>query len=577
MKKIAAFIAMMLFTAISYSREIPLDKAYELAETFFGINAETKDGGYYLKLLWDGKGLSTKTNVENPAFYVFGKTSGKGFVIISGDDALRPVLAWSDDTEFRVDDIPENSLWWYESVSAQVAQLRKSSAAPYVCKSLEDNTEFLIPTAAWDQKQPYNDECPLSNTGVRTVTGCVATAMAIVMHQRQWPDAGVGTVPEYETSGGIKVSERVLGKYDWANLPFTDAKSSRWTTTQESDIARIMADCGAAVKANYRYPETSANEARAVNVFIDHMKYDKSVHMDWRGYYSDKEWSDLLKSELHSNGSIFYTANNDKGGHAFVIDGYSTAGLFHVNWGWGGSYNAYYSLDNMNSDMSSPYNYSHDMIAGMKPDEGGKFTEKILLYTTSIMQGLTVISRNPENDIPINISVGGFWNKGQESYTGKFRVGVFDREMNLIKELWITEIENLSPSAYIHYDDIQIDVDDVDFGYRLAAQFYNNNTGEWEKVRASYEYNGISDILLADEYSIEDSTIFAYNEADDMIIISTKEGVTVSCNFSGKDIPLKNISPTEYHIDASSLKDGVHVLHLEKDKEMVEVEFVTGG
>ena len=171
MKKIAAFIAMMLFTAISYSREIPPEMAHELAKTFFGINTETKEIGSSLKLLWDGKGLKTKTDVDSPAFYVFGKTSGKGFVIISGEDAMRPILAWSDDTEFSADDIPENSLWWYESVSAQVDQLRKSSAAPYICKSLEDKTEFLIPTAAWDQKEPYNDDCPLSSSGVRTVTG----------------------------------------------------------------------------------------------------------------------------------------------------------------------------------------------------------------------------------------------------------------------------------------------------------------------------------------------------------------------------------------------------------------------
>ena len=37
------------------------------------------------------------------------------------------------------------------------------------------------------------------------------------------------------------------------------------------------------------------------------------------------------------------------------------------------------------------------------------------------------------------------------------------------------------------------------------------------------------------------------------------------------------VSAGEYHIDASVLDDGVHVLHLEKGEEKVEFEFVTGG
>ena len=400
--------------------------------------------------------------------------------------------------------------------------------------------------------------------------------MAIVMHQRQWPDAGVGVFPEYTTRNGVKVKGRIPGKYNWKSLPLSDAASSGWPANLNDDIARIMADCGTSIQANYGYPETSASEVTAADVFVNHMKYDKSVHMDWKGYYTDDEWADLLKSELHTNGAILYTADNDKAGHAFVIDGYSSEGLFHVNWGWNGAANAYYSLDNMNGDPKNPYNYDHVIIAGLKPDEGGQSIERILFYSSEEFPGVIVESRNSESGVPTMVSLGGFWNKGSESYTGKFRFGVFDREMNLVEQLWITDIEGLRPSFKVVYEDVPVEITDVDFGYSLVAQFYNNVTKEWEKVRASSEYDGVTEILLADEYSIEESTVFAYSEADDAILITTKDGVAVSCGTAaGKNVPIKEVSPNEYRINVAPLGAEVYVLRLEKGKEVVEVEFVT--
>ena len=58
-------------------------------------------------------------------------------------------------------------------------------------------------TAKWDQLSPYNKFCPMINN-VRTVTGCVATAMAILMRYHQWPDAGTGTLPAYTYTANIR-------------------------------------------------------------------------------------------------------------------------------------------------------------------------------------------------------------------------------------------------------------------------------------------------------------------------------------------------------------------------------------
>ncbi len=48
-----------------------------------------------------------------------------------------------------------------------------------------------------------------------------------------------------------------------------------------------------------------------------------------------------------------YSDVNWGGGHAFVCDGYRDDGCFHINWGWGGWCDGYFSLDVLNPDDHS--------------------------------------------------------------------------------------------------------------------------------------------------------------------------------------------------------------------------------
>ena len=584
MKRYLLLIVLVLMEVVSYSKEVPLERASEQALQFFGCQVKSTDA---VRLLWDGIGSDTKSVSEAPAFYVFGPAEGPGFVIISGEDSLPPVLAWSDKNDFSSDDIPDNALWWFEYISSLVSSARRTAAAPSYASIDKDDVVLLIETASWDQKEPYNNQCPMYEPmNKRSVTGCVATAMAIIMRDRQWPDAGVGIIPAYETTLGVTVSERKLGEpYDWENLTLSHAVSSSWSLEQEERVARVMADCGAAIQAKYRYPETTASEYMAVQAMIEYMKYDPGAYLVQKAYYNDDEWCKLLKSQLSINGPVLYTANNAKGGHAFIIDGYTVNDAFHVNWGWGGSCNGYFLLSGMKpSDSDSPYNEDHDMVLDLVPFKGGNPREVILFYSTMVddtyLSGLTVEETDPVSGLPSLITLGGFWNKGSMPYSGKFRLGVFDREYNLIKDLWSHEIKDfqLDPSSWVYFEDIPIEIGEIDFGYRLVAQFYNNGSGEWEKVRASSDYDGISEILLADEYSLEESTSVSYHADEDVVIISVKDGVTVRCvDENGQEVKLNTEQDGMYKIYASELGDGVYTVSLSKGSEFAEVEFVTGG
>ena len=581
-KKLIVFIS-LLFSFLQLQAEVvPYDKACRMAADFFGVSADVKSPDDHVVLLWKGEGFVTKADPSNPPFYVFGSSSGQGFVIISGEDALRPVLAWSHEGHFRHEDMPGSMAAWFDDVDSAVAAARETGASPFALDRGYGDVVLEMKTAAWDQNDPYNYYCPVYN-GEKTLTGCVATSMAIVMRYREWPTSGSGTVPAYETSKGIKVEGRKLGRYDWENMPLTDAGSS-WTQEQERDVAILMADCGAAIQANYGLAATSASEYQAFRSMIQYMSYDASAYMAERSWYSDKDWNDLLKSELSANGPVMYSADNKEGGHAFVIDGYTSEDYFHVNWGWGGTSNGYYTMSLMNpSAQNSPYDDDHNMVINLKPDEGGKVPQSIKFYSTEfggdILRGIHVKETDPDSGLPVLLNLGGFWNKGDEDYMGKFRLGVFDREGNLIKKVWEYELEEpMMPSHYRWFLDVRPDLGEIDFGYRLLAQFYDTDTDEWELIRANRDYDGVDCVLLADEYSIEESTVFRYSKSLGFIFLFVKDGVEVTCKGEdGKSVDIHSAGSGEYQIDTNVLEGGRYTLCLNKGKEKVELVFVTGG
>ena len=581
-KKFFIFLFLLFFTSALQAEEIPLSKAAAIAADFMNHDADVKSAEDPLVLLWDGRDNETKSEGFQPAFYVFGRKYGNGFVVVAADDLLRPVLAWSDEDEFIVEDMPDNIRWWCEEVCSQLSLAQSNLLTPYSASSERGEEILKYKTASWNQGDPYNMYCP-EQSSKRTVTGCVATAMAIKMHYHRWPDAGVGLIPEYETSSGLKVNERQLGQpYLWDNMPFTHVKSDKWTEEEMSEVAVLMADCGASVRANYRTTETSASEFMACNSMKEYFKYDASAYVIEKNWYSDQGWHDQLQEQLTENGPVYYTGDNENGGHAFIIDGYTSKNYYHVNWGWGGNDNGFFALTAMDPSSALPYNYEHNMIVDLKPDEGGESPEMILFYSTDIdgvpYHGISVLETDPSTGFPSLVNLGGFWNKGDEDYEGKFRFGIFDRDMNLVKELWKYETDYpLFPNSYLRFDNIRINISDVDFGYRLVAQFYNTHKGEWEMVRANRDYDGVDMIPLADEYSIEESTKFRYSVSDGLICLTVKDGVEVTCEGRSGAVAVESPETNEWHIDTMDLEAGTYTVTLTDENEKVKFDFIVGG
>ncbi len=360
--------------------------------------------------------------------YLFTATDGKGFVLISGDDCVRPVLAYSPDGQFFPKDssnqaikqssLPQHITHWINAYQLNIATLVEAGAdaSPKVQSEWQSllSAKFhrvragaVTPllTTRWNQGYPYNLQCPYSTSdNAYCVTGCVATATAQVMKYWNHPAVGRGS-HSYSTNYGSLTARFDTTHYDWAHMP----DSPDWLSTdQERDaVAQLMYHIGVAVEMDYS-PQSSGAHVPSngntsmpstENALKDYFRYNQGLFSAAKTDYTDSEWDSLLTAELDASRPMVISGHDYSGGHAFVIDGYDSLGFFHVNWGWGGYCDGYYTLDSLNPDGSG---------IGGNATNGYNFDNRVLLHVYPASENSTVtvsaVSADPQQG---TVSGGG--------------------------------------------------------------------------------------------------------------------------------------------------------------------------
>ena len=341
MKKIMFFMSFLLALSVS-AAPVSEKRARQIASDFFS-GVSVKSSGSGVELVWSGNDLNesavTKSVSGEPLMYIYNNACGEGFVIVSGDDNTRPVIAFSYDGSFDVEDMPGGARYilsgWMKQIERSSDGLRMAEA------SVETgNIQCEYSTASWGQSEPFNLQTPVIR-GSHAVTGCVATAMSIIAYHHQWPEQGIGTVPEYSFADGT-VSANTLGTYDYKNMLSNYAGG--YTSEQGQEVAALMYDMGTAVKMQYGVSESGAFDIDVPAAMSTYFGYAKDMRLVYRETYSDSEWTELLKTALGAGPLYFSGTDAYGGGHAFVLDGYTDQDYFHINYGWNGQANAYYYL-----------------------------------------------------------------------------------------------------------------------------------------------------------------------------------------------------------------------------------------
>lgn len=355
---------LVLLLALGYSplqaKRITQWQAQQQAYSFWGKQMPQKA---------KAKSRTATTASTSDAYYVFNNDAG-GFVIIAGDDAVTPVLGYTSTGSFDAENLPDGLKDLLKSYERQIAALGNSYQANQTATRAAFTGEKLLNTAKWNQMAPFNKYTPNNY-----VTGCVATAGAIVMKYHGYPDKGTGS--HSYTWNGQTVSASFEHDYVWANMP---AKYDGTNDAAFDGVARLMSDLGVAVEMQYAQSGSGAYIGNLISALQKYYGYSKLSHLMAIEDVGAEAWNGRLREEIDANRPVLYAASdpNTGGGHAFVIDGYKDES-FSVNWGWGGYCDGFYKIGALNPESEGmptgdKYNVGQSAVFGMEPSGG---TEKV--------------------------------------------------------------------------------------------------------------------------------------------------------------------------------------------------------
>ena len=387
MKKIAFAIALFLIVVGVQAEPVMVDKAAAVAKSFFrtvsGDCVSEAELAYTAYSFVDGEEVET--------FRIY--NIGGGFVIVSADDRVKPVLGYSTEHNFIAEKMPENLRGLLQSYSDEISEVKKHIAeADDVLRakwqSLENGTYKPVKSGSsvpallddstginnWQQNNGYNYYCPADAAGPagKCYVGCCALAMGQVMHYWRHPAQGTGSHSydcnhstylqgQYGDYGTLTVD---FGNttYDFANMPnYLDGSTPSY---QILAVAKLLYHVGVSIDMWYGNKSSMGFHTDIASGLETYFKYDTCLTV-WRNSY-DGDWISLLKEDLDLGRPIIYCAYTDGGaGHEFVCDGYDEYDFFHFNMGWGGSYNNYYSIDNLNAQYN--FTSSHGAVAHIRP------------------------------------------------------------------------------------------------------------------------------------------------------------------------------------------------------------------
>jgi hypothetical protein len=340
------------------------------------------------------KDVETFTGWDNrPAYYIV-NLEPSGYVIVSADDRVEPIIAFSaegaydfsfenplvalttNDLNGRLEAF-QNTYYLQAAVETQTTaktqgkwrhfiDLSEDSESRYRQMSLINPGDIrVLPLvrSQWGQAKACGDNLFNYYTPSNYPCGCLATTMAQIMRYYEYPTGPIG-VHEYaiDVSGSGKQNKNTRGgdglggPYSWSNMslrPLEDCNSL--TEIQRQAIGALCYDAGIAVEMQYESNGSGALMPEAKNAMVDLFQYGNVV----LGYDSNGNIHSILTEMINPNldaKSPVILAISDpfdpNGGHAVVCDGYgyeSSTLYYHLNMGWYGTDDIWYNLPDIDA------------------------------------------------------------------------------------------------------------------------------------------------------------------------------------------------------------------------------------
>ncbi|MBN1337739.1 MAG: C10 family peptidase [Bacteroidales bacterium] len=302
-----------------------------------------------------------------------------GFVLLSADRRAYPVPAYSFPSgNIQSADMPPAFQAWIQQYNKQVYHAMVSDAQPGNKATLlwnyltgnnsqgqpdffsEETGPFLI--SSWNQGLYYNQMCPEdpSGPGGHCYAGCVATAMGQICYYFRFPETGTGSYSYEHPVYGLISANFENTNYRWNQM-------ENQLSHQNPAVAELLFHLGVSVDMDYGPDGSGMWNHKAAYSLRTHFKYSPETQYLFRDSTS-LDWDSVIVAHLDKKIPLYYAGWSvpNINGHAFVCDGYQDD-YFHFNWGWGGSYDGYFYLDELTPGGSN-FNLAQELIIHCWPD-----------------------------------------------------------------------------------------------------------------------------------------------------------------------------------------------------------------
>ena len=277
------------------------------------------------------------------------------YVIFGHNGTNARVIGFSKSSQWKDSDMPEALMKWLMNYVPRFNTDIPISEALHTTSREQTRTDIApLLSTHWHQQSPYNDLAPVIADGnIKTVAGCVAIAAAQIAYYwwRDNPEYTLKDTPTYPYSKAPVTYSIPSGTpNNWQLI-----KNEYHEGDSEESRAAVAQLCYVVGTTSYlNYGSSTGGSTREASKAIRSQYELTSSYLNKR-LCNQERWDSLIYDNLSKSMPILCSGTGGEG-HAFVMDGYDAkTGLYHFNFGWGGSGDGYYTIDDTEEAMGGYY------------------------------------------------------------------------------------------------------------------------------------------------------------------------------------------------------------------------------
>jgi hypothetical protein len=491
MKKILLIIIAIFALNTLTANPVDVNEARALGQKFVDANFEVAHRGLDVSLAY-----TAFADRGEACFYVF-NAGDSGFVIVSADDFYRPIIGYSENGKYDINNVPP-ALQDYLAGIVEARSMNRTSqnaAAPDVAADwhmLEKTgrlvsrnggrgVDYLVQTQ-WNQDYPYNYYCPEDPDGPHghTYVGCLATSTSQLVSFWKHPEHGYGSHCYYHEDYGEICADFQNTYYDWDHI--ANKINANSPIEEIEAVALISFHCGVCIDMGYGPDGSGGASGPIPGAMHYYFNFADACIQLRRDDYETETWKDMVREQFDMGWPMYYGGCDD-GCHAFICDGYDDYDMFHFNLGWGGGSDGWYIIDD------APYTNPADAMFNFVP-------QMVYNLTPSAPTNLTVV---PASDTSFEATLT--WTN-PTTILGGAQLTNIDKVYIMRNNKVVHEIaEGVTPGATMTFTDVVPYYDSFDYkvfvecdGHKGKQVIQKNVTFgpycDWKISMTTTDYNG---------------------------------------------------------------------------------------